>query len=202
MGEKGAEILLCETSVAGGALTTASMERRLGTSSKRALGSGLLHHSLSELCTSLTQVHLYNMQLLHVPFSPRNYCTCAYKLPVPLGFSPGHAEKGRSSLFAAYPDLAALSRSWFCNTNWFSVCAVNKKTILPLERAPVISQTLNVVAKTLTLSPWNKGDHSENTSPVWFGHLLLRPSPGKLNSSLSFFFLRKKTCTVCREGFH
>lgn len=116
MGEKGAEILLRETSVAGGALTTASMERRLGTSSKCALGSGLLHHSLSELCTSLTQVHLYNMQLLHVPFSPRNYCTCAYKLPVPLGFSPGHAEKG-SSLSAAYPDLAALSRSWFCNTN-------------------------------------------------------------------------------------
>lgn len=116
LGEKGAEIL-CETSGAGGALTTASMERQLGTSSKCALGSGLLHHSLSELCTSLTQVHLYNMQPLPVPFSPRNYCTCAYKLPVPLGFSPGHAEKGRSSLSAAYPDLAALNRSWFCNTN-------------------------------------------------------------------------------------
>lgn len=117
MGKKGAEILLCETSVAGGALTTASMERWLGTSSKCALGSGLLHHSLSELCTSLTQVHLYNTRLLRVPLNLRNYCTCAYKLPVPLGFSPGHAEKGRSSLSAAYPDLAALSRSWFCNTN-------------------------------------------------------------------------------------
>lgn len=66
----------------------------------------------------------------------------------------------------------------------------------------MISQTLNVVAKTLTLSLWNK-DHSENSSPMWFGHLLLRPSPGKLYSSLSFFFFsQEKTSTVCREGFH
>lgn len=79
---------------------------------------------------------------------------------------------------------------------------MNKKTILPLEKAPVISQTLNVVAKPLTLSLWNKGDHSENTSPVWFGHLLLRPSPGKLNSSLSFFFFSgKKHPLSAGKGF-
>lgn len=65
----------------------------------------------------------------------------------------------------------------------------------------MISQTLNVVAKTLTLSLWNK-DHSENSSPMWFGHLLLRPSPGKLYSSLSFFFfLRKKHPLSAGKGF-
>lgn len=107
--------------------------------------------------TPVTRAGLCTVPLFHASV------TRAWWLCVPWGCPRG--VKSRA-------ELAAPGRSCFCNTHRFSVCAVNKNTILPLERATVISHTPNAVARALGLAVLEEGAHSETAPSVRFSQEL------------------------------
>lgn len=98
------------------------------------------------------------------------YALCHSPVPLPLvhgsSVSPGAPRAEQSSLpWAGAAFVTPID----------SLC-VNKNTILPLERATVISQIPNVVAEALGLAVLKKGGHSENAPPVRFSQELKSPT--------------------------